>query len=85
MQFQQAELGDYRIYAGAVEAAPQGGYIAALVVNRRVEAAGRREREAYRDESLGCGYLWETADEALSYALTRAREMIRKGSPVLRE
>ena len=83
MQFHQAELGDYRIYAGAVEAAPQGGYIAALIVNRRGEA-NARDLEAYRDESLGCGYLWATAEEAISYALTRAREMIRKSSPVLR-
>lgn len=83
MRFQQSELGDYRIYAGAVEAAGRG-YIAALIVNRRAEAPGSRELEAYRDDSLGCGYLWPTPDRAISYALTRAREMIRKGSPVLR-
>jgi hypothetical protein len=82
MHFQQSELDDYRIYAGAVEA-PHSGYIAALIVNRRAEAS-QRELEAYRDDSLGCGYRWETADQALSYALTRAREMIRKRSPVLR-
>lgn len=83
MHFQQSELGDYRIYAGAVEVPHSGGYIAALIVNRRAEPSAR-ELEAYRDESLGCGYRWETADQAISYALTRAREMIRKRSPVLR-
>jgi len=84
MRFQQSELGDYRIYAGAVEAAADRGYIAALIVSRRQEGAGNRELEAYRDDSLGCGYLWPTPDQAISYAMTRAREMIRKHSPVLR-
>jgi len=83
MRFRETQLDDYLIYAGAVEAANHGGYIAALVVSRRGVTA-RRGFEAFRDESMGCGYCWPSAERAISYAVTRAREMIRKGSPALR-
>jgi len=75
MIFDEQSEGDYRIYAGALEA-PQGqGYIAAVVVNR-VRGAVGAPREAYRDESLACGHRWTSPDEALSYALKLARELI---------
>ena len=76
MKFGEQDEGPYRIYAGAIEA-PQGdGYVAAVVVSRR---AGPLEatREAYRDTRLACGHRWPTADDALSYALAKAREVIR--------
>ena len=89
MHYRQMDFDGYRVYVGAVEAEADelagaaAGYQAALIVSRP-GAAGRRELEAYRDDSLGCGYRWSSADEALSYALTRSREMIRKRSPALR-
>jgi hypothetical protein len=83
MRFQEAHEGDYRIFVGAVESAHGDGYIAALIVDRvRGELAGRR-REAYRDESLACGYRWPSPDEAIHYALNRGREMIRSRSQML--
>jgi hypothetical protein len=83
MRFQEIHEGDYRIFVGAVEAPKGDGYIAALVVDRvRGEAPGRR-REAYRDESLACGYRWPSPDEAIHYALNRGREMVRSGSKML--
>lgn len=83
MRFQEAHEGDYRIYVGALEAPQGAGYIAAVVVDRiRGEAAGRR-REAFRDDSLACGYRWPSADEAMHYALNRARELIRNRSQML--
>jgi hypothetical protein len=85
MRFQEVHEGDYRIYVGALEA-PRGhdGYIAAVVVDRvRGEVASGRRREAFRDESLACGYRWPSPDEAIHYALSRARELIRSRSQML--
>ena len=77
MIFDERSEGDYRIYAGALEA-PQGhGYIAAVVVNR-VRGATGAPREAFRDEALACGHRWVSSDEALSYALNKARELIQR-------
>jgi len=67
--------GPYRIYAGALESRQDDGYIAAVVVSR-MGSDSQPGREAYRDESLACGHRWESPDEALRYAVTRAQEMI---------
>lgn len=84
MRFEEALEGDYRIYVGAVEAPRGNGFIAALIVQReRGQASGPDRREAFRDESLACGYRWPSPDEAISYALTRARELIRSRSAML--
>jgi hypothetical protein len=82
MQFNETHEGDYRIFVGAVEAPKGDGYIAALVVNR-VRGATPGQREAFRDDSLACGYRWRSADEALHYAMNRARELIRTRSQML--
>ncbi len=83
MRFQETHEGDYRIFVGAVESPKGDGYIAALIVDRvRGESAGRR-REAFRDESLACGYRWPSPDEAIHYALNRGREMVRSRSKML--
>jgi hypothetical protein len=82
MRFQETHEGEYWIYAGAVEAPRGDGYIAALVVNR-VQAAGHGPREAFRDDSLACGHRWSCADEALRYAVNKARELIRSQSQML--
>lgn len=82
MRFQESHEGDYRIYVGALEAPRGDGYIAAVVVNR-VRGTEGKNREAFRDDSLACGYRWPSPDEALHYALTRARELIRSRSQML--
>lgn len=82
LHFDEHTEGPYRIYAGALEAPTGDGYIAAVVV-RRLEPDSRSGREAYRDESLACGYRWESPHEALLYAVSRAREMISKRSNML--
>jgi hypothetical protein len=82
MRFQESHEGDYRIYVGALEAPRGDGYIAAVVVNR-VRGSVPPQREAFRDDSLACGYRWPSADEAISYAMTRARELIRSRSQML--
>ena len=82
MRFDECHEGDYRIFVGALDAPHGDGYIAAVVVNR-VRGASGAHREAFRDESLACGHRWKCQDEAISYALTRARELIRSRSRML--
>ena len=76
MIFDDRPEGDYRIYAGALEAPHGHGYLAALVVNR-VHGTGGAPREAYRDDSLAGGHRWPCPREALRYALNCARRLIR--------
>ncbi len=82
MRFQECREGDYTIYAGAVEAPSGQGYIAAMVVSRAETPAGRPS-VAFRDDSVACGYRWRSAEEAIAYALNRAREMVRRRSRML--
>lgn len=82
MQFEETREGDYRIFVGALEAPRGDGYIAALVVNRESGGSGSR-KEAFRDDSLACGHRWRSADEAIHYALNRARFLIRSRSEML--
>jgi hypothetical protein len=82
MQFDERLEGDYRIFVGALDAPRGNGYIAAVVVSRH-DAQHGRDREVWRDDSLACGYRWQSATEALGYAMNRAREMVRKDSPML--
>lgn len=79
MIFDERTEGDYRIYAGALEAPTGKGYIAALVVNR-VGGTAHGPREAFRDDSLACGHRWLSAQEALLYALNKARDVIHRES-----
>ena len=86
MQFDECQVGDYRVFVGALEAPKGEGYIAALVVSRvqGLQATPAiRSREAFRDDSLACGYRWPSADQAIQYAMTRARELIRTQSQML--
>jgi hypothetical protein len=82
MRFNECQEGDYRIFVGAVEAPRGGGYMAALIVNRVRGAIGKHP-EAFRDDSLACGYRWPSPDEAMHYAMNRARELIRSRSQLL--
>ena len=82
MHFDECHEGDYRIYVGALDAPRGQGYIAALVVSR-VGGVPAAPREAYRDDSLACGYRWKSAEEAIAYAMNRARELVRTRSRML--
>ncbi len=89
MQFDECFEGEFRIYVGALDAPRGEGFIAAVVVSRVVgevanpRAGTRLAREVWRDDSLACGYRWPTPEAALHYAKGRAREMVRKASPML--
>ena len=82
MQFDERTVGDYRIFAGALEAPLGDGYIAAMIV-QRVQGAPNTPREAYRDESVACGHRWASADAAIAYAMQRAADVIRQRSQLL--
>lgn len=77
MKFDECLEGDYRIFVGAVESARGDGWIAAVVVNRMQNGRPGREREAWRDDSLACGYRWPSPAAAIQYAMNRAREVVR--------
>jgi hypothetical protein len=82
MHFDERNIGDYRVYAGALEG-PQGdGYIAAVVVHR-VQGVPGAPQEILRDESLACGHRWPSADAALAYAIGKAQDAIRRRAPAL--
>jgi hypothetical protein len=74
MHFQEVTEGEYRIYVGALESPVGDGYTAAVVVRRAGPAPGR---DAYSDDRLACGHRWARADDAMAYALRKAREFIR--------
>ncbi|MBI3367391.1 MAG: hypothetical protein HY021_02725 [Burkholderiales bacterium] len=82
MKFEQADEGGYRIYAGAMEGKMGDGYTAAMVIARLQGQAGR-VAEAYRDPLLAGGHRWPTAAEALAYAMSKARTLLRKQPELL--
>jgi hypothetical protein len=73
MHFEEHSVGDYRIYAGAMEA--KGGYVAAVIVNRTSGVRGA-PREAFRDTSMSGGHRWPSATAALAFAMKHAMEII---------
>jgi hypothetical protein len=77
MHFDERQMGDYRIFAGALEAPKGDGYIATMIV-QRVRGVPGAPREVLRDEGLAGGHRWESAAEALAYAMGKAQEAIRK-------
>lgn len=76
MLFEEQPEGEYRIYAGAIEAPAQTGYLAAVVVSRPDGPDGK-PRVAFKDHELAPGHRWESAEEALRFALRRGQEIIR--------
>ncbi len=77
MQFAESIEGEHRIFVGALEAPGGDGYTAALVVKQQGAVEAHRA-VVYRDDSVACGYRWPSPEEALSYALMRGRELVRK-------
>jgi hypothetical protein len=76
MKFEERDDGDYRIYAGAFEAAV-GGFYASVVIVRVRGAGAARAAEAYRAEMLDDARAFNREDVALSYALAHGSSVIR--------
>lgn len=74
MQFDERTVGDYRIYAGALEAPGGDGYVAAMVV-QRIDGV---PREVYRDERVAGGHRWPSADAAIAYAMRLGGAVVRR-------
>ena len=76
VHFDEITEGDFRIYAGALEAPRGDGYIAAVIVNR-LRGPGQSPKEVYRDTALSGGHRWASPAAALAYAVNQAQTMIR--------
>jgi hypothetical protein len=74
MYFEEIDAGGYRIYAGALERGRSRSFSAAVVV-MRLHADGRRE-EVFREEDLGGGYAWASAQDALRHAVQCGRDVV---------
>jgi len=78
MHFIEHHEGDLRIYAGAIEAQHQDGYLAAVVVHRVRPGDGAAPLEVFREDRLCGGYAWPTPEAAMSFAVQRARSVMRR-------
>lgn len=67
MRFAEQAEGDFRVYAAALEG-PDGGHYSAVVV-RDCRERGATDQEVFRDESLEDGKVWQSAGDALVFAL----------------
>jgi hypothetical protein len=72
MNFCERDYGPYRIYAAALEAPERACYVAAVVVGRRGGTVGE-PLEAFRDTRLANGFPWPSPDDALRFAIVKAR------------
>jgi len=77
MHFDEMNEGDYRIYAGAIEAPKGTGYVAAVVYTRR-RGVHPGPGAGGRDSALAGGHRWASPNDALSYAMTRGKDVIRQ-------
>ena len=82
MHLDERREGDYRIYVGALEA-PQGDGYEATVVIYRTHGARFGTVEAFRDTRLCGGHRWESAADALQFAMARGREIVLSRSSLL--
>jgi hypothetical protein len=75
MHFEERKVGDFQIYAGAMEA-PAGGYIAGVVLHR---LHGRKDPPdtLLKDDSLFGGHRFESPRDALTRALDAGYRAIR--------
>jgi len=74
MRFKEAEIGNYRVYAGAVEA-PQGGYTAGVAVEQVRGIFGGPRRVMF-DGQLNGGHRFGDAASALQQALAVGRKAV---------
>ena len=68
MQFEDREVGKYRIHAGSLELRAGQGHLASVIVNRSRDGK-TATREVYRDLAVSGGHRWLTSDQALQRAL----------------
>ncbi len=75
MHFGQRDVGNFRIYAGALEA-PGGGYTASVVVHK-TSSAPKEPQVVFSDYKLFGGYRFEEPASALVRAMDVGHRTIR--------
>jgi hypothetical protein len=75
MNLQEREVGDFRIYAGALDAA-RGGYTAAVEVHR-VRGADQPPEVVFSSDRVSGGHRFEAPAAALRHALDIGHQAIR--------
>ena len=53
------------------------------MIVQRIHGIAGEPHEVMRDERLAGGHRWESAHDALAYAINKAQKAIRKGPPLL--
>jgi hypothetical protein len=81
VKFSERDEGDYRIYAGAFEAA-RGGYYASVVI-MRVRGVNGSPVEAYRGEMLDQARAFNRQELALDFAVAHAQGVIYRKPALL--
>ncbi|WP_295638866.1 hypothetical protein [uncultured Methylibium sp.] len=75
MDLMERDVGDFRIYAGALEA-PMGGYTAAVEVHR-VRGVPNPPQVVFSSDRMSGGHRFEQSAAALRHALNMGHQAIR--------
>lgn len=75
MNLQERDIGDFRIYAGAIDG-PHGGYTAAVEVHE-IRGPGQAPRRVFSSDRLSGGHRFAQPDQALKHAMGVGRQAIR--------
>jgi hypothetical protein len=75
MHFSERDVGEFRIYAGAMEEA-FGGYVAGVVVHR-LRGDRLPPEVVFRDDRLFGGHRFDKASDALTRAMDTGHRAIR--------
>lgn len=75
MDLMERDVGDFRIYAGALEA-PLGGYTAAVEVHR-VRGVSNPPQVIFSSDRMSGGHRFEQSTAALRHALNMGHQAIR--------
>ncbi|MBA3590100.1 hypothetical protein [Methylibium sp.] len=75
MNLQERDIGDFRIYAGAIDG-PRGGYTAAVEVHE-IRGPGQAPRRVFSSDRLSGGHRFTGPEEALKHAMGIGRQAIR--------
>lgn len=75
MNLQERDVGNFRIYAGAIDG-PRGGYTAAVEVHQ-LRGPGQPPRRVFSSDRLSGGHRFAGPAEALRHAMGIGQQAIR--------
>lgn len=76
MRFEEKDDGEYRIHAGSMELRAGHGFLATVIVSRRV-GGNPAKHEVHRDVSISGGHAWLTSDLALREAFVQGDHAVK--------